>query len=130
MRRTDDEEDSQAGRALNRDSIAALVEAEYPNLLWLLRRKLRDEQLASDVLNEAFATALEHLGAGRIEDPSLLAGYVFQVAMNHVRNHRRKFDERRDHRVDSETIDQLASPAEGDHDSRLMSHVRQLVLEL
>jgi RNA polymerase sigma-70 factor (ECF subfamily) len=118
---------------LNRDSIAQLVEEQYPSLLWLLRRKLHDPQLAADVLNEAFATALEHLQAGRIEDPSLLAGYVFQVALNHERNHRRKFDERHDHRVDSDTLDQMparSSASDADLDTRLMGHVRQVVLEL
>ena len=77
----------------------------------LLRRKLGDEQLAADVLNQAFVTSLEHMQAGRISDPSQIAGYVFQVAMNQLRNHRRKFAERRDRRANPESLDQL--PADG-----------------
>ena len=80
---------------------------QYSGLVALLRRKLRDDQLAEDALNQALVTALEHLQAGRISDPSLIAGYVFQVAMNQLRNHRRKMDERPDRRADPDAIDSL-----------------------
>ncbi|HEY6641815.1 hypothetical protein [Povalibacter sp.] len=92
---------------MNQDAVAALIEKQYPGLLLLLRRKLRDEQLAQDALNQALVTSLEHLQAGRVTDPSLLGGYVFQVAMNQMRNHRRKMVERSDRRADPALVDTL-----------------------
>ena len=92
---------------LNKDAIAALIEKQYAGLLSLLRRKLRDEQLAQDALNQALVTSLEHLQAGRVSDPSLIGGYVFQVAMNQMRNHRRKMAERSERRADPAVVDTL-----------------------
>ena len=97
---------------MNHDSVRELIESQYTGLAALLHRKLRDEQLARDTLNQAIVTALEHLHAGRIADGSLIAGYVFQVALNHIRNHRRKIDERADRRVDPEALDNVATEAD------------------
>jgi len=94
---------------LNQDSVYHLIESQYAGLVRLLHRKLRDEQLARDTLNQAIVTSLEHLNAGRISDASQIAGYVFQVAMNHLRNHRRKMDERGDRRVDPEALEHVAA---------------------
>jgi RNA polymerase sigma-70 factor (ECF subfamily) len=85
---------------------------QYSALVALLRRKLRNEQLAEDAINQAVVTALEHLHAGRISDTSQIAGYVFQVAMNHLRNHRRKMDERQDRRVDPDALENIASESD------------------
>ena len=117
---------------LNRDSALALIETHYAGLLTLLRRKLRDEQLAHDALSQALITSLEHMQAGRIADPSQIAGYVFQVAMNQLRNHRRKMDERPDKRADPEQLDNFAREPEGDQVERsaLASRVRALLEEL
>lgn len=115
---------------MNRESVAATLEQQYPGLLRLLRSKLRDEQLAADVLNQALVTSLEHFDAGRIADPAAIAGYVFQVAMNQWRNHRRKFDERRDNKTSLEVLDHdtaHASTAENAFDTHLMSEVRALI---
>ena len=100
---------------MDQDSVLALITSHYPGLVSLLQRRLRDEQLARDALNQAIVTSLENLRAGRIADRGQIAGYVFQVAMNHLRNHRRKMDERIDRRVDPETLDNL--PAESDDSS-------------
>ena len=105
------------------------MESQYAGLLSLLRRKLRDEQLAQDVLNTAIVTCLEHLEAGRVANPRQIGGYVFQVAMNQLRNHRRKMDERMDRRADPDAIEQLAaerSDPSGDSIS-LASRVRQVL---
>src|SRR5215831_515066 len=80
-------------RAMNRESVERLLVTEYPGLLALLRRKARDPQLAADLLNESLVVTLNNFDSGRISDPSHIGGYVFQVAMNLLRNHRRNFAE-------------------------------------
>lgn len=92
---------------MNQESVAALIEKQYSGLLTLLRRKLRDEQLAQDALNQALVTSLEHVQAGRVADLSMIGGYVFQVAMNQMRNHRRKMEERSERRADPSVVDTL-----------------------
>jgi RNA polymerase sigma-70 factor, ECF subfamily len=55
-----------------------------------LTRVTRDADLASDLLQDAIVTALQKLEAGEIEHRGQLDGYVYRVALNHLRNHRRK----------------------------------------
>jgi RNA polymerase sigma-70 factor (ECF subfamily) len=117
---------------LDQDSVLALIASHYPGLVSLLQRRLRDEQLARDALNQAIVTSLENLRAGRIADRGQIAGYVFQVAMNHLRNHRRKMDERSDRRVDAETLDNLPAEPDGssaDH-GKLATEVRKALAAL
>lgn len=86
---------------LDRNAVERRMATEYQGLQMLLRRKARDPQLAADLLNEALATTLANFDAGRISDPSHIGGYVFQVALNLLRNHRRKFEERPGLRVEA-----------------------------
>jgi RNA polymerase sigma-70 factor (ECF subfamily) len=117
---------------LDRDSIVAQLEEEYPGLLSLIRAKTRDEQVARDILNQALVTALEHLAANRLTDTSQIAAYVYQVAMNHYRNHRRKMDERRDRRADSSALEEIADEGcESQLDQpRLVAAARSLLSSL
>jgi RNA polymerase sigma-70 factor (ECF subfamily) len=55
-----------------------------------LHRVVRDPDLASDLLQDAIVTALQKLRAGEINSRAGLDGYVYRVALNHLRNHRRK----------------------------------------
>jgi len=55
-----------------------------------LTRVTRDAELAADLLQDAIVTALQKLEAGEIEHRGQLDGYVYRVALNHLRNHRRK----------------------------------------
>jgi RNA polymerase sigma-70 factor (ECF subfamily) len=55
-----------------------------------LARVTGSPELAADLLQDAIVTALQKLRAGEISDPSHLDGYVYRVAINHLRNHRRK----------------------------------------
>lgn len=55
-----------------------------------LARVTGNVELAADLLQDAVVTALQKLRAGEISDPSHLDGYVYRVALNHLRNHRRK----------------------------------------
>ena len=94
-------------------------------------KSTRNEAVAADLLNDAIATALEHLQADRIAQPEQIAGYVYQVAMNLLRNHRRKMDERSDNRVDSEALDSIAGESTDSVAlATIAQHVRQLIVEL
>ena len=85
---------------MNREAVERLIATEYQGLLALLRRTAQDPQLAADLLNDALVTTLGKFDSGRVEDPSHIGGYVFQVAMNLLRNHKRKFSERTGKRVE------------------------------
>jgi len=55
-----------------------------------LARVTRDAELAADLLQDAVVTALQKLRTGEIERREQLDGYVYRVALNHLRNYRRK----------------------------------------
>ncbi len=55
-----------------------------------LTRVTRNADLAADILQDAIVTALRKLRTGEIEHRSQLDGYVYRVALNHLRNYRRK----------------------------------------
>jgi len=115
---------------LNREAVERLLAAEYQGLLALLRRKTRDPQVAADILNDALVTTLANFDAGRIGDPTHICGYVFQVAMNLLRNHRRKFSERGSAHVEA-TDDSLVSAATLDHvEENWAQKVRLIIDEL
>jgi RNA polymerase sigma-70 factor, ECF subfamily len=66
------------------------VYRDYPGLRALIMRRVRDPQLAADILQDAAVTTLEKLRAGEIAQPSCIGGYLYRVALNHLRNYRRK----------------------------------------
>jgi RNA polymerase sigma-70 factor (ECF subfamily) len=68
----------------------AAVYRDYPGLRALIMRRVGDPQLAADILQDAAVTTLEKLRAGQIAQPSGVGGYLYRVALNHLRNHRRK----------------------------------------
>jgi RNA polymerase sigma-70 factor, ECF subfamily len=68
----------------------AAVYRDYPGLRALIMRRVRDPQLAADILQDAAVTTLEKLRAGEIAHPSNIGGYLYRVALNHLRNFRRK----------------------------------------
>jgi len=92
-------------KALQRADVEALIASQYPGLRQLILRRTRNPALCNDLLQEAVATTWEKWTAGRIARPEQIAGYVFQVAMNLLRNHRRSFAERTDLRVDVDAAD-------------------------
>jgi RNA polymerase sigma-70 factor, ECF subfamily len=77
------------GRA---DAISRLsaVYRDYPGLRALILRRVRDPEVAADILQDAAVTTLEKLRSGEIAHPEKLGGYLYRVALNHLRNHRRK----------------------------------------
>ena len=98
-------EPTQTGQSINKESVEALIVRDYPGLRRLLVRHARDPALAADILNDAIVTTLEKWRAGQIAKPEQICGYVFQVALNLLRNHRRSIAERPERRVDSEVLE-------------------------
>lgn len=123
----------ETGSSVSKERIAALIKTHYVGLHLLVSRSTRDPAIAADILNDAIATALEHLREQRISQPEQIAGYIYQVALNHLRNHRRKMDERIDKRVDATALDNVAGSAQADEavdDTELARQVRQVIGEL
>jgi len=91
-------------------TIEALIARNYSGLRLLIQRRTGDPHLAADLLNDAVCTTWEKWQAGAVERPELIAGYIFQVAMNLLRNQRRKLAERPEKRADPDQLDALADP--------------------
>jgi RNA polymerase sigma-70 factor (ECF subfamily) len=68
----------------------AAVYRDFPGLRALILQRVRDPDLAADILQDATVTTLEKLRTGAIAHPENLGGYLYRVALNHLRNHRRK----------------------------------------
>lgn len=108
-------------------TVEALIDLNYDGLLSLTRCKLRDPELAADLVNQAIIIALEHARSGRLNRGELIAGYVFKVTMNLMRNHRRSFDNRPHRDVDADSI---AVEGKDTHEPAQHASVKQLVQRL
>jgi RNA polymerase sigma-70 factor (ECF subfamily) len=63
---------------------------DYAGLRSLIIRRVGDPDAAADILHDAIVTTLQKLRNGEINDPELIGGYIYRVALNHLRNYRRK----------------------------------------
>jgi RNA polymerase sigma-70 factor (ECF subfamily) len=74
------------------DPVSHLSEVyrDYPGLRALILRRVRDPEVAADILQDAAVTTLEKLRSGEIAHPENVGGYLYRVALNHLRNRRRK----------------------------------------
>jgi len=113
--------------------VAALIKEHYYGLQLLLVKKTRNPETAADILNGAIAKTLEHLQANRISNPEQIAGWVYRVALNDLRNHRRNMNTRGGVRDADEVLESL--PGDGDAsdgvtESKLASLVRQIIEQL
>lgn len=105
-----------------------LLAREYPGLQMLLVRRLRDPELAKDLLNDAVCVAWEKCRAGQVAHPEQIAGYVYQVALNLLRNHRRSVADRADRRADARILDGLTGAPEPDTmDEKVVRQVLRIV---
>src|SRR6201996_3832004 len=101
-----------ASGPVSETDVAALIEKNYVGLRLLVARRCRDPHIAADLLNEAVCTTWSKWQAGKIERPEQIAGYVLQVTMNLLRNHRRAIVERPEKRADAAKLQELASEGE------------------
>jgi RNA polymerase sigma-70 factor, ECF subfamily len=81
------------------------VYRDFPGLRALILRRVRDPEVAADILQDAAVTTLEKLRNGQIAHPENIGGYLYRVAINHLRNHRRRD---RSALCDPAPIDELA----------------------
>jgi RNA polymerase sigma-70 factor, ECF subfamily len=102
---------------LSQAEVAALIERNYTGLRLLVSRRCRDPNVAADLLNEAVLTTWAKWQAGKIEHPEQIAGYVLQVTMNLLRNHRRAISGGPETRVDAAEVQSLASDTEPDNET-------------
>jgi RNA polymerase sigma-70 factor (ECF subfamily) len=118
-----------SGPPLDRAQVEALIAKEYAGLRLLIFRRARDLNVAADLLNDAVCTTWEKWLAGQIARPDQIAGYVFQVAMNLLRNHRRAMAERPDKRAEVRALEDLPmdeSESQGVEDG-MASRVKRLL---
>jgi RNA polymerase sigma-70 factor (ECF subfamily) len=104
---------AQSPKALERSDIESLIATQYVGLRLLITRRTGNEEVAADLLNDAICTTWEKWQAGQIEYPEQIAGFIFQVAMNHLRNHRRTIAERVDKRAHHDVLETIESPEAG-----------------
>ena len=123
-----DEPTARAGSG-ERAEIEALVAREYPGLRLHLTRRTGDAHVAADLLNEAIVTTWEKWAAGRIAEPRQIVGYIFQVALNLLRNHKRLISERPEKRVDVTACEGLTSstPSDDAVEVHIAARVKDLI---
>lgn len=94
-------------------------------------RRVRDPQLAADILQDAAVTTLEKLRAGEIAQPAGIGGYLYRVALNHLRNHRRKDRTAVSSSADLESLPNHDEPdMDGIDRARWAAATRQMLEEL
>ena len=118
---------------MDRAAVEALIARHYPGLRLLIQRRVGDADAAADILNQAACTAWEKWQAGQVRRPEEIGGYIFQVAMNLLRNRRRKVDERADRHVDSEVLGHLPADAAATDpwlEQKIAASVKRILREL
>jgi RNA polymerase sigma-70 factor, ECF subfamily len=113
--------------------LESLIRTDYAGLRALLIKRAGDRDLAEEILSESIALTWSHLQSGRLARPQEAAGYVFRVAMNLLRNHRRRIDNQAGRRAEAVQLDELADDSPGGRDpfrEALLPQVRQLIGQL
>ena len=95
-----------------RDAEEAMVRRYGPGLLYLLKRRTRDPDLAQDLRQDTFRVAIEKLRASPLDEPGRLAAYLRGVALNLWIAHQRK-QVRRATTADSEAVEAAADAGDG-----------------
>lgn len=102
-------------------------------LIYLLKRRTRDPQLALDISQETFRIAIEKLRRSPIDQVDRVAGFLRGTALNLLSAEFRK-DTRRATAADSDVVDTVADDAAGPYDhvssEQLQRVVRRLLDEL
>ena len=118
---------------MDRAAVEALIAKHYTGLKLLIQRRVGDAEVAADILNQAACTAWEKWQTGQVRRPEEIGGYIFQVAMNLLRNRRRKVAERADRRVDSEVLGHLPADAHQTDrwlEKKMAARVKRMLQEL
>lgn len=114
---------------LNETDIGRLIEQQYPALRRVIFRQTGNLQDASDLLNDAICVTYQKWREGKLGRPDQVGGYVYQVAMNLLRNRRRAVIDRADRRADPEVLEALPSN-QVSHDEAFENRMARLVREM
>lgn len=95
-------------------------------LLYLLKRRTGDVELALDLRQDTFRIAIEKLRTTSLEDPERLAAYLRAIALNLVLAHERK-TARRATTSDSDAVEAAPAAAEGPFDAVSGEQARRAV---
>lgn len=98
------------GRGL-REAEEAMARRYGPGLLYLLKRRTRDAELALDLRQDTLRVAIEKLRSSSLDEPAHLAAYLRGVALNLWIAHQRK-SVRRATTADSDAVEAAADVAE------------------
>ena len=117
---------------LDRSDLEAIIAREYAGLRLLISRRAGDPNVGADLLNDALCITWEKWQAHQIQRADCIAGYIFQVAMNLLRNHRRSAGERPDRRAAPAVLDTLEHDATGDRqiEDKLAARVKAALSEM
>lgn len=113
-------------RGGSRDAEEAMIRRYGAGLLYLLKRRTRDPELALDLRQDTFRVALEKLRSSPLQEPGHLAAYLRGVALNLLIAQRRK-DTRRATTADSDAIETIADERGGPFDNVSREQVRLAV---
>lgn len=106
-----------------------LVRRYQRGLIYLLRRRTRDSELALDIAQETFRIAIEKLRQGPIEQVDRVGAYLRGTAVNLVMAQSRK-NVRRATTADSDAIEAMADDAAGPFDHVSGEQVQRIVRTL
>jgi RNA polymerase sigma-70 factor (ECF subfamily) len=127
--RNSEREAAQLDVGINHSKVAELIRIHYSGLLTLVSRKLKNREFAADLVNEAIVITLEQVRVGRLSQSERIAGYVFKVSMNLLRNHARNIDNRHDLRSNIDMLETLATQDSDDIESTQIRRKAQQVIE-
>ena len=106
-----------------------LVRRYQRGLIYLLKRRTRDPQLALDLTQETFRIAIEKLRQSPIEQIDRVGAYLRGTALNLASADVRKYA-RRATTVDSDAVDAAADSVAGPFDQVSTDQVQRLVRKL
>jgi len=117
---------------LDKAQLEALIAREYTGLRLLISRRAGDPNVGADLLNEALCITWEKWQAHQIDRADCIAGYIFQVAMNLLRNHRRSAVERPERRAATSVLETLEHDAAGDRqiEDKLAARVKAALRDM
>lgn len=113
----------------DRSAEAELFERYGRGVLYLLKRKTRDPELALDLRQETFRVAIEHLRAHGLKEAERIGAYLRGIAVNLAIADARKTT-RRATTADSEAVELVADPAASPVESVSSEQVREAVRSL
>lgn len=116
-------------RTGDRSAEEAMVRRYSRGLLFLLRRKTGDEELAKDMRQETFRRALETLKSSNLKRPERLAAYLRGIANNVVLEGWRQTD-RRKATPDLDAVDAAVDDRPGPFENVTREQTAQIVRTL